>query len=219
MLQHSICTVLDSMTAFVPIDCALSLPQSVLSGENAAAIAYGMTGSGKTYSMLGPPIPGTNRSDYKGAERGLAPRMLELLFAAIRQLVKGFRVEVRVSFLELYLDSTYDLLHPKAGTKVKVRAMDDGIWIPATEIPCASAAEAMHQFDRGIRGRTTAETMANATSSRSHAIMRVMIKTTNRTTHEIQESVLNLVDLAGSEQVSMTGATGTRLNEAKSINS
>jgi hypothetical protein len=145
--------------------------------------------------------------------------MMELLFAAIGQLVSGFEVEVRVSFLEIYLDVVYDLLHPKPHQKVKVRAMDDVIWIPATEIPCTSAADAMFQFDRGIRGRTTAKTEANATSSRSHAVMRILVKTKNRATRTIQESVLNLVDLAGSEQVSITGATGTRLEEAKSINS
>lgn len=193
-------------------------PQAVMSGENAAAVAYGMTGSGKTHSMLGPPLPNSIRSDYLGSERGLAPRVVELLFAAINSLDPAmYKTKVEVSFAEIYNDIVFDLLLPRKA-KIKVSTHEDGAFVPATRVPCDSARGVMAQFDRGIRQRAAGATDANAASSRSHAIMRVHVEINNMVMRTTQASMLQLVDLAGSEQVSKTGATGTRLDEAKHIN-
>ncbi|KAA0156178.1 hypothetical protein FNF31_05948 [Cafeteria roenbergensis] len=193
------------------------LVEAVMSGENAAAVAYGMTGSGKTHSMIGPPLPDSIRSDYVGSERGLAPRVVELLFAALNSLDDCYRAKIEVTFVEIYNDVVFDLLLPRKA-RIKVAAHEDGAYVPATRVPCTSAREVMSQFDRGIRQRAAGATNANAASSRSHAIMRVHVEINNRAMRTTQSSMLQLVDLAGSEQVSKTGATGTRLEEAKHIN-
>jgi len=189
-----------------------------MSGENAAAIAYGQTGSGKTFTMLGPPLPGSARPDYRGPERGLAPRVTELLFAAIARLDERFTVRVSVTFLEVYNEQVYDLLLPRP-KRIKVRVVDDSAWIPATVVPCATSLQVMEAFDRGMRQRSTGSTAANETSSRSHAIMRVFVQTTDSTSKRVQSAMLQLVDLAGSEAVADSHAMGDRLKEAQKINS
>ena len=70
-------------------------------------------------------------------------------------------------------------------------------------------------FER--KNRTTSETQMNRTSSRSHLVMQVSIEQKMRD-GSVRLSKLNFADLAGSEKVKKTGATGTRLEEAKQIN-
>lgn len=97
-------------------DVGVSLVESVLAGENASVICYGQTSSGKTFTMLGPPIPETRRCDYRGVDRGLVPRMIELLFASISMFPAHMTIRVRVQFIEIYNEEIYDLLLP---TKVR----------------------------------------------------------------------------------------------------
>lgn len=58
----------------------------------------------------------------------------------------------------------------------------------------------------------------NAQSSRSHAIFMLTIHQKDRKDLTVKTGKLFLVDLAGSEMVGKTGAQGTRLEEAKTIN-
>jgi len=85
-----------------------------------------------------------------------------------------------------------------------------------------------------MKNRATASTKMNDVSSRSHAIFIIIVEQmrdisdevqdnsaknkTNDLAKEIKVGKLNLVDLAGSERVRVTGATGKRLEESKSIN-
>ena len=65
-------------------DVALPLVQPVLEGVNACVFAYGNTGAGKTFSMIG---PGGGRSGGGGAQRrreeGILPRVAAELFRRI----------------------------------------------------------------------------------------------------------------------------------------
>ena len=86
----------------------------------------------------------------------------------------------------------------------------------------------------GMKNRATASTKMNDVSSRSHAVFIIIVEQmrdiTDRSPNdlsknknvenikEIKVGKLNLVDLAGSERVRVTGATGIRLEESKSIN-
>jgi len=58
----------------------------------------------------------------------------------------------------------------------------------------------------------------NKVSSRSHSIVLINIGQENMETGTKIEGKLFMVDLAGSERVGKTGATGSRLEEAKHIN-
>eukprot|EP00698_Gefionella_okellyi_P000497 TRINITY_DN10451_c0_g1_i1.p1 TRINITY_DN10451_c0_g1~~TRINITY_DN10451_c0_g1_i1.p1 ORF type:complete len:819 (-),score=185.27 TRINITY_DN10451_c0_g1_i1:3564-6020(-) len=70
----------------------------VLNGFNACCFAYGQTGSGKTYSMVG----------EGDTTRGIIPRSMEYLFDMIERRAYK-KVELSVSFLEIYLDNIRDL--------------------------------------------------------------------------------------------------------------
>jgi hypothetical protein len=167
--------------------------------------------------MLGPPVGSTARSDYSGPDRGLAPRMAELLFGAIAALPRQFEARVLTSFVEIYNEQIFDLLHPEKD-KVKIHETAEHVWVACTEVPCASARDVFLVFDTGVKWRTAAGTEANAVSSRSHAILQLTVTIKDRATRTEQVSRLQLADLAGSEQVRYTGATGDRLVEAQYIN-
>jgi hypothetical protein len=76
-------------------------------------------------------------------------------------------------------------------------------------------------LQQGNRHRKTEATMANQVSSRSHAVLQVIVRrtrTTNTGRVSVIESKLSLIDLAGSERASATNNTGARLNEGANIN-
>jgi hypothetical protein len=77
---------------------------SCLSGFNSTVFAYGQTGSGKTFTITG----GAERY----ADRGIIPRSLQRIFAAIKADSKSQYV-VRVSYLEIYNEEIRDLLADK----------------------------------------------------------------------------------------------------------
>eukprot|EP00756_Hemistasia_phaeocysticola_P002162 Hpha_TRINITY_DN11487_c0_g2::TRINITY_DN11487_c0_g2_i1::g.137371::m.137371/K17914/KIF13; kinesin family member 13 len=70
----------------------------------------------------------------------------------------------------------------------------------------------------GMLLRATAETGMNLTSSRSHAIFQICVKSRNQVTGVQRYAHINLVDLAGSERLKMSGAEGERKVEAAQIN-
>ena len=65
----------------------------------------------------------------------------------------------------------------------------------------------------------------NDVSSRSHAVFIIIVEQMKQDggenidgSKQVKVGKMNLVDLAGSERVNVTGATGKRLEESKSIN-
>lgn len=81
---------------------------SVLEGYNGTVFAYGQTGSGKTFTITG----GAERY----ADRGVIPRSISHVFQEL-QKKPDTHYEVRVSYLEIYNESGYDLLDPSHETK------------------------------------------------------------------------------------------------------
>lgn len=90
---------------------------SALQGYNGTVLAYGQTGSGKTYTMLGSP-----------AEPGLIPRVCTYLFDAIQKNngkhdaknhhgICNHKINVCVSYLEIYQENVLDLLDIESGKK------------------------------------------------------------------------------------------------------
>ena len=73
-------------------------------------------------------------------------------------------------------------------------------------------------LEQGRAGRSTAGTLMNMHSSRSHLVVTVYCTATDLVSNQTRTSKLHLIDLAGSERLSKTGATGDRLTEAQHIN-
>ncbi|XP_032175413.1 kinesin-like protein KIF19 [Mustela erminea] len=188
-----------------------SLIDGVISGYNATVFAYGPTGCGKTYTMLG--------TDH---EPGIYVRTLNDLFRAIEETSNDMEYEVSMSYLEIYNEMIRDLLNPALGY-LELREDSKGVIQVAgiTEVSTINAKEIMQLLMKGNRQRTQEPTAANRTSSRSHAVLQVAVRQRSRVKNilqEVRQGRLFMIDLAGSERASQTQNRGQRMKEGAHIN-
>ncbi|XP_048408656.1 kinesin-like protein KIF19 isoform X2 [Stegostoma tigrinum] len=187
------------------------LINSVISGYNATVFAYGPTGAGKTYTMLG-----------MDCKPGIYVQTLNDLFKAIDATSENMDYNVSMSYLEIYNEMIRDLLNPSSGFLDLREDSKGGIQIAGiTEFSTSNAMEIMQLLTKGNRQRTQEPTAANKTSSRSHAVLQVIVKQKSRLkniTEEIRVGRLFMIDLAGSERASQTQNTGKRMKEGAHIN-
>lgn len=212
---------------------------AALAGYNAAIIAYGQTGAGKTHTMEGAPDGGPGR--------GIVPRAVEDAFAGIEaDAAAASRFLVRASYLQIYNEVVSDLLRPeRTGLLIREDARR-GVYVDGlSEWVVRSPGEVAALMARGRAVRATGATKMNELSSRSHAVLTIVIercaggsgdggsgdggdggddgaaaaaRRPASAARAVKVGKLHLVDLAGSERVAITGATGQRLAESKRIN-
>ena len=187
-------------------------------GFNTCIFAYGQTGAGKSYTMMG----------GAGVHRGLIPRTCEDMFERIAQHKKehpDVTYMVHVSYFEVYNELIFDLLDRsgnRKSLKTRLNCVKNQVIVEdlkQVKVDCYD--DILEQMKVGSKNRTTGSTKMNATSSRSHAVFTIELKSTevlrDGTSEEI-ESRIRLVDLAGSERAARTGATGKQLQEGAKIN-
>ncbi|XP_072263889.1 kinesin-like protein KIF1A isoform X2 [Pyxicephalus adspersus] len=185
-------------------------------GYNVCIFAYGQTGAGKSYTMMGKQEPG---------QQGIIPQLCEDLFSRINDTSNdNMSYSVEVSYMEIYCERVRDLLNPK--NKGKLRVREHPLLGPYVEdlskLAVTSYQDIQDLMDSGNKARTVAATNMNETSSRSHAVFNIIFTQrrhdadTQTTTEKV--SKISLVDLAGSERADSTGAKGTRLKEGANIN-
>ncbi|EPY50295.1 kinesin-like protein Klp3 [Schizosaccharomyces cryophilus OY26] len=180
-------------------------------GYNGTVLAYGQTGSGKTYTMMG--------AEGDPNSSGLTPRMLQRIFDKIRSSPSTTEYEVKVSYMEIYMEKIRDLLSPDYNHLTVHENKLQGVYVEGLKtVYVSSEAEAFQVLNQGMSSRAVASTNMNATSSRSHSIFVVEVVQTNNSSGETRRGRLFLVDLAGSESVGKSGAVGQTLEEAKKIN-
>uniref|UniRef100_A0A3P9LP68 Kinesin-like protein n=1 Tax=Oryzias latipes TaxID=8090 RepID=A0A3P9LP68_ORYLA len=187
------------------------LIEGLISGYNATVFAYGPTGCGKTYTMLG-----TDK------EPGIYVRTLNDLFHAIEETSDDMLYSVSMSYLEIYNEMIRDLLNPSSGF-LDLREDSKGVIQVAgiTEVSTINAQEIMELLVKGNKQRTQEPTAANQTSSRSHAVLQVAVKQQSRSrdvSQEVRFARLFMIDLAGSERAAQTQNRGQRLKEGAHIN-
>jgi len=194
--------------------CAEDIVNSVLEGYNGTIMAYGQTGAGKTFTMMG----GTQSYKY----RGIAPRSVAHVFRHI-QTNPQVAVSVRISYLEVYNEQFYDLL--QENTRLQdLAVMDDphgNVLVKGLSMKTATCEEeALNLLFEGETNRAIAEHQMNKNSTRSHCVftMHLDIRSRIESSEKVVRSKLNLVDLAGSERVKNTGSSGKTLQEANFIN-
>lgn len=190
-------------------------------GYNAAIFAYGQTGAGKSFSMVG----------YNGND-GIIPRLARDLFGRVspRMCTRGGSssecdIEYQVSFsmLEIYNEKVTDLLS-SSGRELRLRQHPkQGFYVESLQQVAVSTYDEVRQrMDLGVLNRTTAATNMNETSSRSHMVVTLHVKQiflNNDGQSTTKYSDIHLVDLAGSERVdSATTAISDRLKEGAAIN-
>ncbi|XP_042272266.1 kinesin-like protein KIF1A isoform X4 [Thunnus maccoyii] len=186
-------------------------------GYNVCIFAYGQTGAGKSYTMMG-------KQDVKD-QQGIIPLLCEDLFTKINDNTdNSMSYSVEVSYMEIYCERVRDLLNPK--NKGHLRVREHPLMGPYVEdlskLAVTSYNDIQDLMDSGNKARTVAATNMNETSSRSHAVFNIIFtqKRLDAETDNTSEKVskISLVDLAGSERADSTGAKGTRLKEGANIN-
>ncbi|KAK3200268.1 hypothetical protein Dsin_023683 [Dipteronia sinensis] len=184
---------------------------SVLDGYNVCIFAYGQTGTGKTFTMEGPP-----------ENRGVNYRTLEELFRNSKERNGVMRYELLVSMLEVYNEKIRDLLvdSNQPSKKLEIKQAAEGTQeVPGlTEAHVYGTEEVWELLKSGGRARSVGSTNANELSSRSHCLLRVTVKGENLINGQKTRSHLWLVDLAGSERVGKIEVEGERLKESQFIN-
>lgn len=186
-------------------------------GNDATVFAYGVTGTGKTFTM---------RGGKSVAERGVIPRLLSAIYKRGKELEKKsegqITVTVDMTYYEIYNDKVFDLFEPpekRSLAGLPLREHDKKtIVVGLTEKRVSSLKEFEALYDTANANRTTFATKLNASSSRSHAITGVRVIIENRTTEEARMGTLSAIDLAGSEDNRRTCNDKERMTESASIN-
>ena len=211
-------------------DLAGHIVHGVLNGINGAIFAYGQTGTGKTYTM-------GILDEVSNENAGIIPRSLGHIFGHIASSQGQERVNPRwsvcMSFLQIYLEQTLDLLAPSPGspdygqpgtfpqgTNLPIREdPDTGFYVDGlSKFRVSSFEDATSLINAGLMNRIMAPTLMNATSSRSHTVLTIEVEEQDSESNGARFGKLVLVDLAGSERVRRTTSRGARLSEAKAIN-
>jgi kinesin family protein 5 len=203
--------------------------ESVLEGYNGTVMAYGQTGTGKTFTL-------GRLGDEDTSARGIMVRAMEDILVNISQDTDS----IMVSYLQLYMETIHDLLNPVNDNIAIVEDPKTGdVSLPgATLVEIRDHQSFMELLRLGEAHRIAANTKLNTESSRSHAILMVHIKkavlgrdddfssqnhNNSHTGSNFKPSILRkgkliVVDLAGSERIHKSGSEGHMLEEAKSIN-
>ena len=193
---------------------AKRLVRRVMEGYHGTVFAYGMTGTGKTFSMQG-----------TATSPGVIPLAITDIFSYIRETPHR-EFLLRVSYLEIYNEKIHDLLSaPSAGSgpgafqQEEIKLREDskrGVYAtPLKEEIVQSPTQLLRVIARGDHARRTSSTQFNARSSRSHAVVQIVVESRERAPlpGSMQEnkrvglvpggvrvSTLSLIDLAGSER-------------------
>uniref|UniRef100_A0A8D3D3S5 Kinesin motor domain-containing protein n=1 Tax=Scophthalmus maximus TaxID=52904 RepID=A0A8D3D3S5_SCOMX len=172
-------------------------------GYNVCIFAYGQTGAGKSYTMMGKQEPG---------QEGIIPQLCEDLFQRTGgNTDPDLNYSVEVSYMEIYCERVRDLLNPKSQGTLRVR--EHPILGPYVEdlskLAVTGFTDIRDLMDAGNKARTVAATNMNETSSRSHAVFTIVF------TQKRRDQMTSL----DTEKVSdSSGAKGTRLKEGANIN-
>ncbi|KAF1335941.1 Kinesin-like protein, partial [Globisporangium splendens] len=144
---------------------------AVVDGVNGTILAYGQTGAGKSFTMIG------DTRNYQ--HRGITPRAIAQVYEEAENRIE-IAYSIKVSYMETYNDRIYDLLEhnpsqhvdegPHKGDFVVVEDAKGTYVRGLTQVEVQSEQEALDQLFHGELQRTVAEHQLNKRSNRSHCI-------------------------------------------------
>ncbi|KAM9458185.1 kinesin-like protein KIF2C isoform 1-T1 [Salvelinus alpinus] len=170
---------------------AKPLVQTIFDGGMATCFAYGQTGSGKTHTMGG---------DFSGKSQNSAKGIYAMAAQDVFSLLKQRRYSSLdlcpyVTFFEIYNSKVFDLLNKKAKLRVLEDEKQQVQVVGLQEMYISCAEDVIKMIEMGSACRTSGQTSANANSSRSHAVLQVILRRRNQV-----HGKFSLVDLAGNER-------------------
>ncbi|KAI4504428.1 hypothetical protein M0802_000899 [Mischocyttarus mexicanus] len=205
----------DSTQVDIYNETARPIVDKVLQGYNGTILAYGQTGTGKTYTMSGAKTP--------PQLRGVIPNTFAHIFGHIAKADENKKFLVRATYLEIYNEEVRDLLGKDQTTRLEVKERPDiGVFVKDLSGYVVNNADDLDRImSLGNKNRVVGATAMNVSSSRSHAIFTITVESSQLGEdgeQHVKMGKLHLVDLAGSERQSKTKASGVRLREATKIN-
>ena len=199
-----------------------SMIDKILLGYNSTALAYGVTGTGKTYTIFG-----DLSNNFK--DEGIIFKACDYLFEKI-ELNKNINkpddinnininYEIKVSYIEIYNEIIKDLINENSPSLMIVED-------PLKGVICSNVKEVIIKDSKHLKKiinesnkrRTMASTDQNQFSSRSHAILQMTLEKKikkSEDNYDIIYSKFLVVDLAGSER---SLERGKRREEGVNIN-
>lgn len=198
-----------------------AVTSNIFHGYNTTILAYGMTGSGKTYTM-----GGESNRDNEGVIARAISDVFKVKDSKESDNDSARRVEVNIamSCLEVYNDELRDLIAldencESSASNLKMRDHGETISIAGLSVvPVYTVEQVKSLLDMATVRRTTSATNMNERSSRSHAIYTLSISTKQDEGGASTAAKLTLVDLAGSERIKDSGVVGTQQKESININ-
>ena len=190
------------------------LIDNILLGYNSTALAYGVTGTGKTHTMFGDIYKNLN------FEKGICMYAVDYLFSKINMDTNKSFI-TRMSYLEIYNEQVIDLLttNPSSDGIMIVEDPNKGVIVPElTSFIVSDSNQVLNYIMLGNSRRTMGATGVNQFSSRSHAILEINVeqRISNKNKEEIINGKILMVDLAGSERGGLE--KGIRREEGSNIN-
>ncbi|CAN7083795.1 unnamed protein product [Brassica oleracea var. botrytis] len=169
---------------------------TIFQRTKATCFAYGQTGSGKTFTMKPLPI-----------------RAVQDLMRMLSQPVyRDQRLKLWLSYFEIYGGKLYDLLSERKKLCMREDGRQQVCIVGLQEFEVSDIQIVKDYIDKGSASRSTGSTGANEESSRSHAILQLVVKKhvevkeTRRNNNDNNESrgkvvgKISFIDLAGSER-------------------
>ncbi len=167
------------------------LLEGIVEGFNATVFAYGATGSGKTYTMLG-----------TQSEKGIMPRSVSDLFKLLQRF-NNKEFKIQVSYIEIYNEEIRDLLGNREELKLQEDPIKGIVIVGVKEMSVENIDNFYDLLYKGNQKRTVGKTNANEASSRSHALLKINIENKDKEGPNSANVICGrfiLVDLAGSEK-------------------
>ncbi|CAL9225563.1 unnamed protein product [Arabidopsis halleri] len=169
---------------------------TIFQRTKATCFAYGQTGSGKTFTMKPLPI-----------------RAVQDLMRMLNQPVyRDQRLKLWLSYFEIYGGKLYDLLSERRKLCMREDGRQQVCIVGLQEYEVSDVQIVKDFIEKGNASRSTGSTGANEESSRSHAILQLVVKKhvevkeTRRSNNDSNESrgkvvgKISFIDLAGSER-------------------
>ncbi|CAJ0939331.1 unnamed protein product, partial [Ranitomeya imitator] len=179
-------------------DIGKEMLEHAFEGYNVCIFAYGQTGAGKSYTMMG---------KQEETQAGIIPQLCEELFEKINcNNNDEVSFSVEVSYMEIYCERVRDLLNPK--NKGNLRVREHPLLGPYVEdlskLAVTSYTDIADLMDAGNKARTVAATNMNETSSRSHAVFTIVFT----------QRRLDIETNLSTEKVSKISLEGANINKS-----
>mmetsp|Transcript_6887 Transcript_6887/g.15585 ORF Transcript_6887/g.15585 Transcript_6887/m.15585 type:complete len:640 (+) Transcript_6887:56-1975(+) len=172
------------------------LVEAACQGGKCTCFAYGQTGSGKTHTMMGPAVRDSDYATTAERSPGLFLLAAKDLFGNL-QRPELQQLQIVISFYEIYCGKLFDLLNSRKLLHARENAKGQVVIVGLQEVPLENVQQLMGVIEYGLRERTTGCTGANVDSSRSHAILQICLKDTQKGR---VHGKFSFIDLAGSER-------------------